>query len=208
MSMESFADEWCHEDPLITAAREHGSGVPGGQATPATGGLLRALALATGARAVVQAGGDGGVSSLYLLEGMSPDGILTSIEPLPAVDQVTRDTFRKAGTGHRVRAITGNTLDVLSRLADRAYDLMVVGANIADRGEHLQAARRLLHPGSPVIFLGVLGREHAVLDPSRRDDQTSTARLFLAEVADDPSLTATLVPIGTGALIAFLFAEE
>lgn len=208
MDIQSFADEWYREDSMIMAARTRGEHLTDGNVSPATGGLLRSIAAALNAAAVVQAGGDGGVSSLYLLAGMADDGVLTAIEYAPGPDQVARDVFRDASVGHRVRPITGKTLDVISRLADHAYDLVVVGAEVTDRAEHLAQARRLLRPGGAVIFLGVFGREQCVLDPSRRDEQTSAQRHFLTEAGDDPSITASLIPIDNGVLVVFIPLDE
>ncbi|MDQ1248681.1 MAG: hypothetical protein QG597_3054 [Actinomycetota bacterium] len=208
MDIESFADEWYRESSIIAAARDRGAQLPDGNVSPATGGVLRSVATALAAAAVVQAGGDGGVSSLYLLEGMADKGVLTAIESAPAPDQVAREVFREAGTGHRVRPITGKTLDVISRLADHAYDLLVVGPAVTDRAEHLDQARRLLRPGGAAIFLGVFGADQCVLNPSHRDEQTSAQRLFLTEVGDDPSVTASLIPIDNGVLVVFIPASS
>ncbi|MCB0914283.1 MAG: class I SAM-dependent methyltransferase [Actinobacteria bacterium] len=201
MDIESFANEWYREDPQIAGAREHASHLAGSQISPATGGLLRTLAGTLNARAAVQAGGDGGVSSLYLLSGMADDGVLTAIEADPAADNVAREVFREVGTGHRVRPITGRSLDVISRLADHAYDLVVIGSGASEPTEHLQQAMRLLRPGGVVVFLDVLGDGGAVLDPSRRDEKTSAARHFLTDAADNPGFTASLIPIDGGVLI-------
>ncbi len=201
MDIESFANEWYREDPQIVAAREHGSHLASSQVSPAAGGLLRTLATSLNARTAVQAGGDGGVSSLYLLAGMAQDGVLTAIEADPATDNVAREVFREAGTGHRVRPITGRSLDVISRLADHAYDLVVIGAGAKEPSEHLAQAMRLLRPGGVVVFLGVLGDGDAVMDPSRRDEHTSVARHFLTDAADNPTFVASLMPIDSGILV-------
>jgi predicted O-methyltransferase YrrM len=208
MDIESFANEWFKEDPQIASARERGTQLPGRQVTPATGGLLRTLASTVGARAVVQAGGDGGVSSLYLLAGMADKGVLTAIEAHPAADQVAREVFREASAGHRVRPITGRALDVISRLADHAYDLVVVGAGSGQSAEYLIQAQRLLRPGGVVVFLGVLGDDEAVLDPSRRDEATTAARMFLNDTADNPTFTASLLPMDSGVLVIITAAPE
>ncbi len=201
MDIESFANDWFHEDPLIVSARQRGAHLESSHITPTTGGLLRTLATTLDARAVVQAGGDGGVSSLYLLAGMADNGVLTAIEANPAADQVAREVFREASTGHRVRPITGRALDVISRLADHAYDLVVVGAGSGESAEYLIQAQRLLRPGGVVVFLGVLGADQGVLDPSRRDEATVAARQFLAEAADNPAFNASLLPMDSGVLV-------
>lgn len=201
MDIESFANDWFHEDPLIGSARQRGAHLESSHIAPTTGGLLRTLATTLDARAVVQAGGDGGVSSLYLLAGMADNGVLTAIEANPAADQVAREVFREASTGHRVRPITGRPLDVISRLADHAYDLVVVGAGSGESAEYLIQAQRLLRPGGVVVFLGVLGADRGVLDPSRRDEATVAARQFLGEAADNPAFNASLLPMDSGVLV-------
>ncbi|MFI0432417.1 MAG: O-methyltransferase [Candidatus Nanopelagicales bacterium] len=204
MEVESFTDEWHVADEVTLAARERGAGLPNGQPSPTTCGVLRAVACATNASAVVQAGADSGVSGLAVLAGMAPGGILTSIEATPEADRAARQTFREAGAGAAVRSITGNTLDVISRLADHAYDMVVVGADAAHRATYLAQARRLLRPGGAAVFLGVFGPADEVLDPARRDEATAAERHFLGELAEDPTVTATLLPIDGGVLVVQL----
>jgi predicted O-methyltransferase YrrM len=47
---------------------------------PGAGAALAALAAAAGAKAVVEIGTGAGVGSIYLLRGMRPDGVLTTID--------------------------------------------------------------------------------------------------------------------------------
>jgi predicted O-methyltransferase YrrM len=47
---------------------------------PATGTVLRLLAASTQARSVVEIGTGLGVSGLWLLQGLRPDAVLTSID--------------------------------------------------------------------------------------------------------------------------------
>ncbi len=204
MEVQSFTDEWHVADEVAMAARERGADLPGGQPSPTACGVLRSVACAINAAAVVQAGADSGVSGLAVLSGMAPGGILTSIEASPEADRAARQTFREAGSGAAVRSITGNTLDVISRLADHAYDMVIVGADAAHRATYLSQARRLLRPGGAAVFLGVFGPSDEVLDPARRDEPTVAERHFLGELAEDPTITASLLPIDGGILIVQL----
>ena len=49
--------------------------------TPATGAALRMLAASVAARSVAEIGTGTGVSGLWILDGMEPDGVLTSRIP-------------------------------------------------------------------------------------------------------------------------------
>ncbi len=201
MGTEGYTDNWHVEDSVVTAARSRGATLGGGVPSPTAGAVLRSIAAALNAAAVVQAGADSGVSGLYLLEGMAGNGILTSIEADPESDRAARESFRESRAGSRVRSINGAPLDVLSRLTDHAYDLMVVGDSLGDGPAYLEQARRLLRPGGAAVFLAVLGDDERVADLGQRDDETMAARHFLGELAEDPSVVATLLPVANGTLL-------
>jgi hypothetical protein len=85
------------------------------------------LAAALRAKAVVEVGTGVGVSGLRILESMDADGILTTIDAEPNHQIAAKETFVEAGiVGGRARLITGNPAAVLPRLADGAYDLVVI----------------------------------------------------------------------------------
>jgi len=194
-------DNWHVEDAVMAAARERGRSADVAQPSPTLGALLRTLTSAMAAQAVVQVGADSGMSGLYLLNGMPEDAVLTSIESVPTQDRLAREAFRLAEVGHRARSITGDPLEVCSRLTDGAYDIVVIGAAVGDRESFLEQARRLVKGGGTAVFLGVFGPDDAVLDQARRDDVTTAARRFLDEAMEDPELRCALLPLDHGTLI-------
>ena len=128
------------------------------------------LAAAAGAKAVVEIGTGAGVGSVYLLRGMRPDGVLTTIDVEPEHHRAARETFAEAGiASNRVRLISGRALDVLPRLTDGAYDLVFCDADKKEYAGYLEQALRLLRPGRH----GGL-RQRAVARPGRRPDRSAT----------------------------------
>ena len=75
----SWVDGWLPEEPFLAAARQRAAEVGVAAVDAASGSVLRLLAAVTGARAVVELGTGAGVSTLWLLRGMRPDGVLTSV---------------------------------------------------------------------------------------------------------------------------------
>ena len=65
--------------------------------SPGTGAALRLLAATADAKAVAEIGTGTGVSGIYLLHGMRPDGVLTTVDPEPERQQFAREAFRAAG---------------------------------------------------------------------------------------------------------------
>lgn len=119
---------------------------------PGAGAALSALAAAAGARAVVEIGTGAGVGSIYLLRGMRPDGVLTTIDVEPEHHRAARETYAEAEiASNRVRLISGRALDVLPRLTDAAYDLVFCDADKREYPGYLEQALRLLRPGGTVV---------------------------------------------------------
>ena len=94
-----------------------------------------------------------GTSGIWLLRGMRPDGVLTSVDVEPEHQRMARKAFAEAGSpANRYRLILGRALDVLPRLSDGAYDLVCCDADPREYPDYLEAALRLLRVGGIVVF--------------------------------------------------------
>jgi predicted O-methyltransferase YrrM len=191
----AYAEEFVGEDEILAAARARAAEV-GVVAIGAGGGAaLRFLASAIGARAVVEIG-------LWLLRGMRPDGVLTTVDIETEHQRLARQTFNEAGIPtQRARTISGAALDVLPRLTDGHYDLVFVDGDKREYADYLTEAVRLLRPGGVVAFDNALWHDR-VADPSRRDEETTVIRELGRSVAADETLVPLLLPVGDGLLLA------
>ena len=166
--------------------------------------LIRLLAASVGAQAVVEVGTGAGVSGAALLAGMTPAGVLTTIDIEAEHQRVARETFTALGYDHiRTRLIAGRALDVLPRLSDAAYDIVFVDGDKTEYPAILTQAKRLLRVGGLAIFDNVLwsGR---VADPAQRDPETVALRDVALSVRDDDDWMPVLLTIGDGLLVASL----
>jgi len=197
-----WVEGWLPEDAAVMAARARAAEIGVSCVDSVTGSVLRLLAATVQAKAVVELGTGAGVSSLWLLRGMRPDGVLTTVDPDTEHQRVARQSLVEAGFGTgRVRLIAGQALGVLPRLSDGAYDLVLCDAVRAENADYLTAAKRLLRPGGVVAFAGALGNGR-VADPSARDTETVALRELARDVRDDPALTPAMLPLGSGLLAA------
>jgi predicted O-methyltransferase YrrM len=141
------------DEPLLTArayAEDLGGTDP---VAPATGAVLRFLAAAIAARSVVEIGTGCGSSGIWLLRGMRPGGVLTSVDTEPEYHRVARKAFGQAGfAANQARLIVGHALDVLTRLSDGAYDMVFCDADPGSYPEYLTAGVRLLRTGGVIVF--------------------------------------------------------
>src|SRR3954469_1373462 len=93
----AYAENFVTEDEVIAAARARGAElgcIPIGRGG---GAALRLLAALVSAKSVVEVGTGAGVSGLWLLAGMRPDGVLTTVDTEPEHQRAARQAFAEAG---------------------------------------------------------------------------------------------------------------
>jgi predicted O-methyltransferase YrrM len=169
---------------------------------PGAGAALRLLAATLAAKSVVEIGTGTGVASLWLLRGMRPDGVLTTVDVEPEHQRAARETFAVAGVpANRVRLISGRALDVLPRLQDGGYDIVFADADKKEYAGYLEQAVRLLRAGGLVVFDNALWHDR-VADPAQRDETTTAIRELGRAVRDDERLVPAMLPSGDGLLCA------
>lgn len=173
-----------------------------GAVSPGAGATLRLLAATLRARAVAEVGTGAGVSGLWLLDGMATDGVLTTIDVEVEHQRAAKEAFAAAGArSTRTRTISGRALDVLPRLADGAYDLVLVDGDPGEAADCTDQAIRILRSGGALVVADALWHDR-VADPARRDEDTVAMRELGKRVRDDERLMPALLPVGGGLLVA------
>jgi predicted O-methyltransferase YrrM len=201
-SPTNYSEHFIAADEVVTAAAQRGTELGATPISAGAGATLRMLAAAIDARNVVEIGTGCGVSAIWLLRGMHPEGVLTSIDVEAEQQRLARQAFVEAGFAPtRSRLICGAALDVVPRLTDGGYDLVFCDGAPMELPDYLREAMRLLRAGGLVVFNNALGHGQ-VPDPSQRDADTIAIRDLGKAVRDDQRLVSALVPIGDGLLIA------
>lgn len=206
--MADFADSWLTEAEAIREARARAADSGVDTVSPAVAALLTFLASSVSAQAVVEVGTGTGVSGAALLAGMTPGGILTSIDTEAEYQRYAREAFSALGyEASRARLIAGRALDVLPRMSDGAYDVVVVDADRSEYPAILTQAKRLLRIGGLVVFIGV-GTEGMLADPARKDAEASAVKDTAEDLRDDDDWVPALLVDGTGLLVASLSRRD
>lgn len=198
----AYAEEFIAEDDVVEAARARGhefGAVPVGQGA---GAVLRMLAAACSARSVIEVGTGAGTSGVWLLRGMPADGILTTIDADAETQRAARDAYAEAGfPPNRTRVIAGPALEVLPRMTDGAYDMVVIDADKESYPEYVEHAVRLLRPGGVMALDNMLWHDK-VADPAARDQTTVVLRDLGKALRADERLVTCLLPMGDGIVAA------
>ena len=197
-----FAEEFVEENDILAQARETATDLGAEPDTTRVVDPHPVVALTCGAKAVLELGTGAGVSGLWLLQGMSADGVLTTIDHEVEFHKYARRAFTAAGIpSQRTRLIAGRALDVLPRMAARGYDMMVIDAPADEIPDYLDHALRVLRTGGLIVIVHALWHDQ-VADPAQRDEQTVMMRELAKVLASSEQFVPAMLPVGDGLLAA------
>ena len=199
----SYSDAWQTQSEPAVAARARSTEVGASTPSATSTAMLAALIAATGARAVVEVGTGTGLTGLAIFQGMSADGVLTTIDADGNHQSEAKAAFAAAEIDPgRARLITGVPREVLPRLTDGGYDAVVVNDPSSDPQVYVEQALRLLRAGGIVVVANSLGDGASVTDPGQRDPHTSALRELGNSIKANDALVSALLPLDNGLLVA------
>lgn len=194
-----YIDDLALEDTTIAGARDAADELGVTPVDPSVGALLALTTATLAAGAILEIGTGTGVSGLWLLRG-APTATLTSIDTELDHHSHARGAFTRSGYAQaKVRLITGSANEILPRMNEASYDVVLVDADPADRIEHVEHALRLVRVGGTVLVAHALlgGR---VADPAQRGDVVADARALLKELSASDAVAIAVSPAGDGLL--------
>ncbi len=194
-----YSEDLIREPAITVQARANSQELGIDAVSPAVGAQLAVLAAAADAKAIVEIGTGTGVSGLWLFAG-APTATITSIDIELENQQVARASFIEAGIpANRFRLITGRASDVLPRMNENSYDLVLVDADPESVIEYVEHGLRLVRRGGTVAVPHALWRDR-VADPAQRDDTVTDFRTLLSELSKSSAVLLALSPAGDGLL--------
>ncbi len=198
----AYSENYLPLDDVMLSAQQRANELGCPYVSPGTGALLSVLATGLHATAVAEIGTGAGVSGLWLLRGMGSEGVLTTIDSEAEHLRAAKEAFAAEEIRPtRARTITGRALEVLPRLSDSAYDMVLADADPLEAGEYVEHATRILRPGGLLVVPHALNDDQ-VADPAMRDPLTVAMRQLGRLIREDERLRPVLIPLGDGVLVA------
>ena len=199
----SFSDNFITEDINQQAARARGIEIGTYDCTLGSGAFLKYLAELISAQAIVEIGTGSGVGTLWLTKGMISSGVITTIDEEIQHTQIAKEAMLDADISpSNYRLITNSPLEVMRKLADRAYDLVVIRSNSEDILDLIDETHRILRTGGVLAIDRYFGGGK-VSDPAQRDEKSVALRDAGKSLRMNSEIwSITLNPIGDGVLAA------
>jgi caffeoyl-CoA O-methyltransferase len=170
-------------------------GLPEINVSPNQGRLLRLLVEIAGVRRILEIGTLGGYSAIHLARGLLEDGGLISLEIDEHHADVARDNIERAGLSDTVEVRVGDAHKLLGTLIENdqgPFDLVFIDADKEGYPDYLEAALRLVRPGSLIIGDNTV-RGGTVLDP--QEETARATREFNRRIAEDDRLFGIVLPL-------------
>jgi predicted O-methyltransferase YrrM len=171
------------------------AGLPSIQVSAAQGKFLYILALAHGAKRILEIGTLGGYSTIWLARALPAGGRLVTIEIDPRHAQVAKSNLERDGVADKVEVLVGNAVEVLPLLEKRneaPFDLSFIDADKPNIPAYFESALKMSQPGSLILVDNVV-REGAVIDAASTDASVQGVRKFNDMIAGDSRVTATVL---------------
>jgi predicted O-methyltransferase YrrM len=199
--MHSYSESFAHEDYFMQLARRNGEEIGTIDPSPAVGNYIKFLTKLLNSKSVVEIGTGSGVGGLWIFQGISTDGVLTTIDSEREHSRIARTIFEEADIpSTRYRIITGKLIEVIGKLADNSYEVVIIRPAL-DLFEMVQESYRLLKTGGVLVIDQVLNNGK-VADPSQRDPESVARRDAIKVIKEDERWSTTVVPVGAGVLVA------
>jgi caffeoyl-CoA O-methyltransferase len=187
-----FAPE---DEALRNALKRADEGqIPAGQISPLQGRLMQVLALACGARTILEIGSLAGYSGIWLARGLPADGKLISLEVNPVHAEMARAAFAEAGLSAQAEVRVGAALDLLPALISEApFDLIFLDADKINNLHYLDWALRLSRVGTLIIADNII-RNGRTFETPPPDPSSSGAAAYMHAILHHPRLTSAVLP--------------
>jgi predicted O-methyltransferase YrrM len=190
-------------DPVLAEMEARGARERIPIVVPETGRLLQVLALACGARRVLEVGTAIGVSTLYLARALPDGGTVVSFEIDEERQRAARAYLERAGVIDRADLRLQDAREGLREL-DGDFDLAFIDGVKTQYGDYFDGVLPRLRRGGVLVVDNVL-MDGAVAegrsDRGWSDEQIETARAFNARLLEAQEFVATVTPVGDGVLI-------
>jgi predicted O-methyltransferase YrrM len=163
------------------------------------------MALAIGARQVLEIGTAIGYSALWMAGALPPDGRLITIELDPARADTARANIARAGRSEQISVIVGDAMRYLHKVAG-PFDLVFQDSHKPLYEPMLDRLVALLRTGGVLVSDNVLWSgevvEGYVNPPQRVPADTEALRAYSRRLVADPRLFTTVLPVGDGLAVS------
>jgi len=194
-----------HEDDILKRVADEGHrlGLPIIDAE--VGLLLQLLAVAIGARRILEIGTANAYSAIWMARALPSDGMLLTIEIDRSRAEIARRNFEGAGLARRATVMVGDAARLIHKVTG-PFDLIFNDGDKLQYGLLLDRLVEIVRAGGLLVTDNVLWDGEVAPGfakmPRRPADVTRAIAAYNARLANDPRLLTSFVPLRDGLAVA------
>jgi caffeoyl-CoA O-methyltransferase len=164
------------------------------------GKFLEFIARLVAPRRILEIGTYTGYSAICLAQGLTPDGLLHTIDHNPELEDFSKSFFEKAGLSEKIRLHVGEALEIIPTI-DETFDLVFIDADKENYINYFDLVMEKLRPGGIILADNVLWSGKVLEDVPESDKETLGIKAFNEYVAGHSGVSSLLLPFRDGLMI-------
>ena len=146
---------------------------------------------------VLEIGTYTGYSTLCIAKGLSPAGMIHTIDKNEELLQIQNKYFEKSGLRNQIKQYTGDALAIIPKLKFD-FDMVFLDADKENYVKYLELISPILKPGGVLLTDNVLWHGKILESPENQDRVTRLIDNFNKKILEDKSLKTVMLPIRDG----------
>ena len=146
---------------------------------------------------VLEIGTYTGYSTMCIAKGLSPAGMIHTIDKNEELLQIQNKYFEKSGLRNQIKQYTGDALAIIPKLKFD-FDMVFLDADKENYVKYLELISPILKPGGVLLTDNVLWHGKILESPENQDRVTRLIDNFNKKILEDKSLKTVMLPIRDG----------
>ena len=152
---------------------------------------------------VLEIGTYTGYSTLCIAKGLSPAGMIHTIDKNEELLQIQNKYFEKSGLRNQIKQYTGDALAIIPKLKFD-FDMVFLDADKENYVKYLELISPILKPGGVLLTDNVLWHGKILESPENQDKVTRLIDNFNKKILEDKSLKTVMLPIRDGISLSLI----
>ncbi|GIM56504.1 O-methyltransferase [Capnocytophaga canimorsus] len=152
-------------------------------------------------KTILEIGTYTGYATLCLAEGLSPEGIIHTIDVNEELQDLQREFFDRSGKGSQIVQHLGAAADIIPTL-DANFDLVFIDADKQNYALYFDLIINKMRSGGIILSDNVLWSGKVVSPIKSNDKQTLAIDLYNKKINNDPRVETVLLPIRDGLTVS------
>lgn len=161
------------------------------------GRLLSMLSKLIKPKRILEIGTYTGYSALCLAEGLSPEGLIHTIDKNEELEDFARSFFERSDFNNQIIQFTGNALDIIPTLNEK-YDLVFIDADKANYSNYFHLIIDKMNSGGLILSDNVLWSGKVLENVDPKDVDTPALIAYNKLLVEDSRVETVMLPVRDG----------